>query len=124
MIKVASTPPYFDYLIAGGGIVGLTLARELVARKPTARIVVLEKETTVGAHASGRNSGVVHAGIYYAPGSLKAKLCVEGAELLVGYCKAHRLPLDHCGKLIVPYGADEEERLAGLMQREIGRAHV
>ncbi|AIY16895.1 L-2-hydroxyglutarate oxidase [Pimelobacter simplex] len=87
--------------IVGGGIVGLAVARELLRRRPGAEVTVLEKEDRVGAHQTGHNSGVVHAGIYYRPGSLKAELCTRGRDLLRDYCAEHALPYDECGKVVV-----------------------
>jgi (S)-2-hydroxyglutarate dehydrogenase len=95
-----------DVLIVGGGVVGLTLARELLARGRE-NVVVLEKEPALGRHASGRNSGVLHAGIYYAPDSLKARSCLRGNLLLRAYCQAHGLPLVETGKVIVARDASE-----------------
>ncbi|GAB3117733.1 L-2-hydroxyglutarate oxidase [Janibacter alkaliphilus] len=94
--------------VVGGGIVGLAVARELVRRHPGAAVVVLEKEDRLGAHQTGHNSGVVHAGIYYRPGSLKARLCARGRDLLADYCAEHALPYRECGKLVV--AVDETER--------------
>ena len=91
-----------DVVIVGAGVVGLAIARQLMIQNPQLKITVLEKEPKLACHASGRNSGVLHAGIYYAPGSLKATLCVEGARMLRAYCEENRLPLNVCGKLIVP----------------------
>lgn len=90
----------FDFVVVGAGIVGLTCAREL-ARRKMGKILVLEKEPKVGMHASGRNSGVVHAGIYYASDSLKAKFCVDGHRLLTEYVEENKLPILKCGKVIV-----------------------
>src|SRR6478609_3439628 len=105
----------YDFVIVGGGIVGLTLAREL-ARRHKGRIVVLEKESEVGMHASGRNSGVVHAGIYYAADSLKARFCVEGARDLLAYVDEHRLPVLKCGKVIVATKASDAPTLDILLK--------
>ncbi len=91
-----------DCLIIGGGIVGLTLAREWLQRHPQSRVVVLEKEATSVAHGTGRNSGVVHSGIYYVEGSLRAQLCVSGSQKMLDYVNEHRLWNDRCGKLLVP----------------------
>ncbi|RMG57871.1 MAG: L-2-hydroxyglutarate oxidase [Deltaproteobacteria bacterium] len=99
-----------DILIVGAGIIGLTIARELVRRK-SGKILIIEKEEKLGAHASGRNSGVLHAGIYYSPDSLKAKTCIEGNLLMREYCREKDLPLHDCGKLIV---ATKEEELPVL----------
>lgn len=106
----------FDYIVVGAGIVGLTLAREL-ARQKRGRILMLEKERETGLHASGRNSGVVHAGIYYASDSLKAKFCVEGARLLNEYAEENRLPLLKCGKVIVATKPETVPTLDTLLER-------
>jgi len=90
-----------DFLIIGGGVVGLTVALELRARHPNARLAVLEKEDRCGEHASGRNSGVLHAGFYYTPDSLKARLTREGCLAWAAYCEEHQLPIRRCGKLVV-----------------------
>jgi L-2-hydroxyglutarate oxidase LhgO len=87
--------------IVGGGILGLAVGRELVRRRPGVRVVVLEKEDRLAAHQTGHNSGVVHAGLYYAPGSLKARLCTRGRGLLREFCAEHGLTYDECGKLVV-----------------------
>ena len=81
-----------DYAVVGGGILGLAVARELSGRRPDARVTVFEREPEVGTHQTGHNSGVIHAGIYYAPGSLKARLCVEGAAELYELCERHGVP--------------------------------
>ena len=100
--------------VVGGGIVGLAVARELIRRRPGTRVLVLEKEDRVAAHQTGHNSGVVHAGIYYRPGSLKAELCARGRELLRDYCLEHDLPYDECGKLVVAVDPDELGRFDAL----------
>ena len=97
--------------VVGGGIVGLAVARELTRRRPGERVVVLEKEDRLAAHQTGRNSGVVHAGIYYAPGSLKATLCTRGRHLMRDYCAEHGIAYDTCGKLVVAVDAAELDRL-------------
>jgi len=89
-----------DYLIVGGGIIGLTLAREL-AQRGSENILIIEKESQLGMHASGRNSGVLHAGIYYPPETLKAQLCLKGNLLLQDYCREKKLPMAHAGKVII-----------------------
>jgi L-2-hydroxyglutarate oxidase LhgO len=94
--------------IVGGGILGLAVGRELVRRRPGTRVVVFEKEDRVAVHQTGHNSGVVHAGLYYKPGSLKAELCARGRVQLREYCAEHGLPYDQCGKLVV--AVDESER--------------
>ncbi len=101
---------HYDFVIVGAGIVGLTVARELATRK-LGRILVVEKEDGPGRHASGRNSGVVHAGIYYAHDSMKARFCVEGARRLLDYVNDNALPILKCGKVIV---ATREENVATL----------
>src|SRR5881227_2186094 len=105
-----------DVAVVGAGIIGLAVARELLLRRADLRVHVLEKEHEVGFHQTGNNSGVIHAGIYYAPGSLKARLCVEGARDLYEFCERHAVPVDRCGKVIVATtpaelpGLDELER--------------
>ncbi len=100
--------------IVGAGIVGLAVGREITLRRPGTRVVVLEKEDRVGAHQTGHNSGVVHAGIYYRPGSLKATLCTRGRLLLRDYCAEHGLPYDECGKLVVAVDPAEADRFDAL----------
>ncbi|WP_308168999.1 L-2-hydroxyglutarate oxidase [Nonomuraea sp. NEAU-A123] len=102
--------------VIGAGIVGLAVARELATTRG-AEVTVLEKENSVGAHQTGHNSGVVHAGIYYPPGSLKATLCREGVALLKEYCAHHRLPYEEVGKLVVACTGAERPRLAALAER-------
>ena len=108
-----------DIAVVGGGILGLAVARELGRRDPARRIVVLEREAQVGEHQTGHNSGVVHAGIYYAPGSLKARLCVEGVRELRAYCEERGIAYDACGKLIVALGEHELPGLDELERRGI-----
>jgi L-2-hydroxyglutarate oxidase LhgO len=96
--------------VVGAGIVGLAFARELLRRHPGVRLTVVDKEREVAQHQTGHNSGVVHAGIYYQPGSLKAQLCRRGVELLRTYCEEHGIDYRECGKLII--AADENERPA------------
>ena len=107
--------------VVGGGIVGLAVARELVRRRPGTRVVVLEKEDRLAAHQSGHNSGVVHAGIYYRPGTLKAELCTRGRHLLQEFCAEHAIAYDECGKLVVAIDRDELDRLDRL--EETARAN-
>ena len=106
-----------DVAVVGAGIIGLAVARELLLREPRARVTVLEREDGVGRHQTGHNSGVVHAGIYYAPGSLKARMCVEGARRLYALCEERGIPYDRCGKVIVATSADELPRLDELERR-------
>jgi (S)-2-hydroxyglutarate dehydrogenase len=103
--------------VVGGGILGLSVARELKRRRPADSVVVLEREQAVAQHQTGHNSGVVHAGIYYAPGSLKARLCVEGARDLYAYCEEHGIPFERRGKLIVARDDGELARLDELERR-------
>jgi len=107
----------FDYCIVGGGIVGLATARELLLRRPGAALLLLEKEASLASHQTGHNSGVIHAGVYYAPGSLKARLCREGNEATKAFCREHDIPFDVCGKLIVATSELEAQRLGELRQR-------
>ena len=108
-------------MVVGAGIVGLAAAREIASRRPDLRVAVLEKEDRVGMHQTGHNSGVVHAGIYYVPGSLKAKLCVAGAHELYEFCERHGVAHERCGKVIVARSEDELPRLEELERR--GRAN-
>jgi L-2-hydroxyglutarate oxidase LhgO len=108
---------HYDYLIIGAGIIGLAIARELKARFPQKTVAVIEKEADVAFHASGRNSGVLHAGFYYSADSLKAKFAREGNEALREYCRKHHLPLNACGKLVVATNEEELEGLAELKRR-------
>ncbi|MEU6372792.1 L-2-hydroxyglutarate oxidase [Streptomyces sp. NPDC046909] len=103
--------------IVGAGIVGLATGREIALRRPGTRVVVLEKEQDVAVHQTGHNSGVVHAGIYYAPGSLKADLCVRGVGLLREYCQERSLPYDEIGKLVMAVREDELGRMENLYER-------
>lgn len=106
-----------DYLIIGAGIVGLSLAYELTNRFPEKRIVLIEKEDRVACHASGRNSGVLHAGFYYTSDSLKARLCVEGNRLMKEFCRDNAIPVNSCGKVVVAVNEAELEGLHELEQR-------
>jgi L-2-hydroxyglutarate oxidase len=103
--------------VVGGGIVGLAVARELLATVPDASVTVLEKEPVVGSHQTGHNSGVVHAGVYYPPGSLKAQLCTTGRTRLRAYCAEHGLSYDECGKLVIALTEPEQARLAEIFRR-------
>lgn len=106
-----------DVVIVGGGIVGLAAALAITHRFPRLRLLLLEKESRVGQHQSGHNSGVIHSGIYYKPGSLKARLCGEGARAMVEFCRAHSIPHQVCGKLIVATHEEEFPRLEELRRR-------
>jgi (S)-2-hydroxyglutarate dehydrogenase len=110
-------PAQCDLAIIGGGIVGLAVARELIRRNPRASVCVLEREAQLAAHQTGHNSGVIHAGVYYEPGSLKARLCVEGSRALYGYCEHSEIPSRRSGKLIIATGPSELPRLDELERR-------
>jgi len=110
-----------DLVVVGAGIVGLATARELLNRRPGLGLAIIEKEPRICAHQSGHNSGVIHSGIYYAPGSLKARLCVAGARELYAYCERHGIPTERCGKVIVATDESELGRLQDLYER--GRAN-
>jgi L-2-hydroxyglutarate oxidase len=109
----------FDVVIVGGGIVGLATALRLTEARPGLRIAILEKEEELATHQSGHNSGVLHAGLYYAPGSLKARLCREGKAALEAFAEAHAIPFERCGKLVVALDERELERLAALRERAV-----
>ncbi len=106
-----------DAVVVGGGILGLATADALQHRLPEASVVVLEKEDVVATHQTGRNSGVIHAGLYYAPGSLKAELAVRGGARMVEFCAEHGVAHDRCGKLVVATDAAEVPRLTALADR-------
>ena len=103
-----------DLAVVGAGILGLAVAREALLRFPGIEVAVLEKEASVATHQTGHSSGVIHAGVYYAPGSLKAKLCVEGSRAMYAYCDEHGIPYDRCGKVVVATDEGEVERLEEL----------
>jgi L-2-hydroxyglutarate oxidase LhgO len=106
-------------VVVGGGIVGLAVAREAGKRWPGASITVLEKEQSVGTHQTGHNSGVLHSGLYYKPGSLKAQLCTHGVVLMREYCESKNIPIEDTGKVVVAVRQDEEQRLATLYERGV-----
>lgn len=110
-----------DVAIIGGGIVGLATARALLHQRPGLRVLILEKEASLAAHQTGHNSGVIHSGVYYRPGSLKAKLCVDGARRMTEFCHAQGVPIQRVGKVIVAVEASELPRLSMLEER--GRAN-
>jgi (S)-2-hydroxyglutarate dehydrogenase len=109
----------YDLVIIGGGIIGLATAREALRRKPDLSVLVLEKEAQIATHQSGHNSGVLHAGIYYKPGSLKAQACAQGRREMVAYCDEHDIPYNLCGKLIVALDESELPALDELHRRGI-----
>ena len=106
-----------DILLVGGGIVGLATAFQLLRRTPDVRLALIEREPALAAHQSGRNSGVLHAGLYYAPGSLKARLCREGKAALESFAEAHAIPFRHTGKLVVAVDESELPRFEALRAR-------
>ena len=107
----------FDVAVVGGGIVGLATAYRLTEARPDLRIAILEKEAELATHQSGHNSGVLHAGLYYQPGSLKARLCREGKAAIELFAESHEIPFQRCGKLVVALDPSELERLAALRER-------
>ncbi|MGA8869390.1 MAG: L-2-hydroxyglutarate oxidase [Candidatus Sulfotelmatobacter sp.] len=108
---------HYNVIIVGGGIVGLAVALEVTRRWPRQRLLLLEKEAQVGRHQSGHNSGVIHSGVYYKPGSLKATLCRDGARAMVAFCSQHGIPHQVCGKVIVATHEEEFPRLEELRRR-------
>ncbi len=109
----------YDIAVIGGGIVGLSFAMQATEKFPHLRVVVLEKEAGVARHQTGHNSGVIHSGVYYKAGSLKARLCVAGAREMVEFCSRHGIPHEVCGKLIVATNAEEAARLDDLLARGV-----
>ncbi len=109
----------YNVTIVGAGIVGLATALQLKKLKPTLNILVLEKESKVAAHQTGNNSGVIHSGIYYKPGSLKAKNCIDGYHMLIDFCKEQNIPFDLCGKIIVATSQEELIALDNIYQRGV-----
>jgi L-2-hydroxyglutarate oxidase len=107
----------YDFAIIGGGIVGLAAAREILRARPNASIVVVEKESAVARHQTGHNSGVIHAGIYYAPGSLKARFCREGAAATKAFCAEQGIKFENCGKLLVATNDREHAQMEALFER-------
>ena len=107
----------YDLTIIGGGIVGLSVAMQAIEKFPHLKVLILEKEDGVARHQTGHNSGVIHSGVYYKPGSLKARLCVEGAREMVEFCARHSIAHEVCGKIIVATTPDEASRLDGLQER-------
>jgi L-2-hydroxyglutarate oxidase len=107
----------YDYLIVGGGIVGISTAWQLLQRYPNKRILVLEKESQYAGHQTGHNSGVIHAGVYYQPGSLKADFCRRGNEATIKFCLEHDIPYEQCGKLLVATNQNEYHLMEKLFER-------
>lgn len=106
-----------DVLVIGGGIVGLATAWQLLQKNPALKLTVLEKEDAVAKHQTGNNSGVIHSGLYYKPGSLKATNCITGYNLLIEFCKTHGIPFELCGKIVVATAQDEVPLLENLHKR-------
>src|SRR5438067_7996783 len=111
-----------DFLVIGGGVVGLSIARELKSRFSGSRVTLIEKEPECGLHASGRNSGVIHAGFYYTADSLKAKFTRDGNRMLLQYCEEKKIPVNKCGKLVVARDETELPQLDELLRR--GKANA
>jgi (S)-2-hydroxyglutarate dehydrogenase len=109
----------YDIAIVGAGIVGLATALQLNQQNPGLKIIVIEKEKRVASHQTGNNSGVIHSGIYYKPGSLKAKNCIEGYHLMIDFCKQNQIPIDMCGKIIVATSESELPALTNIYNRGI-----
>lgn len=107
----------YDYIIIGGGVVGLATAWQLLQKKPGLKVAIVEKEQSLAAHQTGHNSGVIHSGIYYKPGSLKAKNCINGYKMLIDFCDTYGVPYDLCGKVIVATSEAEIPELDKLYQR-------
>lgn len=107
----------YDYIVVGGGIVGISTAWQLQQRYPDKSILVIEKEAGLSRHQTGHNSGVIHAGVYYAPGSLKAEFCKQGVSATLDFCSQHDIPVERCGKLLVATNELEHERMLALFQR-------
>jgi len=109
----------YDVAVVGGGIVGLSFAMQATEQFPHLRVLILEKEAAIARHQTGHNSGVIHSGVYYKAGSLKARLCVAGAREMVGFCSRHGIPHEVCGKLIVATNSDEAAQLDDLLARGV-----
>src|SRR5690606_28031930 len=109
----------FDFVIIGGGIVGISTAYHLVSSAPGAKVLVLEKEPSLGLHQTGRNSGVIHSGIYYRPGSLKARFAVEGSRAMYAFCRRYDIPHEWGGKVLVGVREEERPQLEALNRRGV-----
>lgn len=107
----------YDFIVVGGGILGASTAMQLLQQQPSAKLLLLEKESHCAAHQTGRNSGVIHAGVYYKPGSLKAKFCKEGNIATKAFCQEEGIPFDECGKLLVATDEQELSRMSALVER-------
>ena len=107
----------YDFIILGGGILGMSTAMQLQQAYPERRMLLVEKESEAARHQTGHNSGVIHAGVYYTPGSLKARFCLEGNKATKAFCEAHDIPYDSCGKLLVATNELEMQRMQALWER-------
>ncbi|KKY51600.1 Hydroxyglutarate oxidase [Pseudomonas amygdali pv. lachrymans] len=107
----------YDFCVIGGGIVGLATAMQLLKTHPGASLVLVEKEAAIAKHQTGHNSGVIHAGVYYDPGSLKAVLCKRGADLTKAFCTEHKIPFEVCGKMLVASNPRQLALLSNLEER-------
>ena len=114
----------YDILIIGGGIVGLATALRLKEERPQLKVLVLEKEKRVAEHQTGHNSGVIHSGLYYKPGSLKATKCIRGYRMLLDFCDRENIPYDLCGKIVVATKLEEVPILHGLYERGLSLIHI
>jgi L-2-hydroxyglutarate oxidase LhgO len=110
---------YYDLIILGAGITGLSVARQKILDEPDCKILIIEKEPKIGMHGSGRNSGVLHSGIYYPTNTLKAKFCAEGSALMSAYCEEHGLPILKCGKVILPTKIEDDSQIDLLYDRGV-----
>lgn len=106
-----------DFLIIGGGIIGMSTAMQLLERYPDLKVLLVEKETAPAQHQTGHNSGVIHAGVYYTPGSLKARFCLQGNRDTRAFCEENDIRYEQCGKLLVATNALEMERMKALWER-------
>lgn len=116
-MALSSEQTIYDFIVVGGGILGMSTAWQLQQKYPGKTVLVLEKETSAAQHQTGHNSGVIHAGVYYKPGSLKAQFCKEGNLATKAFCQEHHIEFDECGKLLVATNASELERMQGLISR-------
>src|SRR5580698_10380743 len=107
----------YDIIVAGGGIVGLATAYRLHEANPKLKVLLLEKESRLAAHQTGNNSGVLHAGLYYKPGSVKAQCAVQGLQQMLAFCRVHGITHDQCGKIVVATAENELPRLETLWER-------
>ena len=110
---------HFKVVIVGSGMVGMSLAHQLLEKNSNLDICILEKEKEIGLHSSGRNSGVLHAGLYYEPNSLKAKVCIAGSKRLQAWCKDNNVAINKCGKVIAPQRIDLDPQIDFLYERGI-----